>query len=120
MDTVYQKTSELILQIAKDQSLPIREVRAENSIVEDLGFKSLDIATLASMLDLEFNVEPFTSNMAAITEIHTVEDLCNVYRQCMGQSTGNEPRYEIASRADERLRAMKKRKGKTQSDEKSV
>jgi acyl carrier protein len=44
----------------------------------DLGLESLDLAELVALLELRFGFDPF-SHHAAITDVHTVQDLCNAY-----------------------------------------
>jgi len=79
----------LILQVAKDQSIPIDKVENHHSIVEDLNFSSLDVATLASLLETTFEVDPFSRNMAVITEIRTVNDICKLYERCLTDTSSS-------------------------------
>lgn len=72
-----------IKQIAAEQSLAIQPLENSLALVDDLGFRSIDIATLVAMLEQEFNVDPFMEGNAAITDIRTVGDICQVYIHCL-------------------------------------
>lgn len=69
----------IIRQIANEQSIPIQDIADEHAIVDDLGFCSLDIATLVALLETEFDVDPFINGLTAVTEIRTVNDICEIY-----------------------------------------
>lgn len=53
-------------------------VEAKYNLVQDLGFKSLDIAQLIAMLEMEWGYDPFAQG-ATLANMHTVEDLCMIY-----------------------------------------
>ena len=74
---------QFIMQIADRRSLPITNIGEEDSLVEDLGLNSLDIATLISLLETKYEVDPFAENKAVITEIYNVKGLCDVYFDCL-------------------------------------
>ena len=50
----------------------------ESNLVSDLGFESLDLAEIVALLELHFGFDPFTDQIA-ITDVHTVQDLCDAY-----------------------------------------
>lgn len=77
----------LIERVAQEQALSIDNVQTHHAITDDLGFSSLDVATLASLLELEFDIDPFANDMAAITEIRTVQDIIGLYAKCLNVST---------------------------------
>ncbi len=74
---------ETILQLAKEQNKPIKPVQDDDSLVDTLGFTSLEVATLVSLLETKLEVDPFTSGIAAITDIRTVENLCTAYEKAL-------------------------------------
>lgn len=79
-----EKEKEVVLQIIKNiqeqQSYPQIEITNDSKIVTDLGFKSLDIAQLIAMLEIELGVDPFAEG-AVLEEIKTVQDLYTVYQK---------------------------------------
>lgn len=84
-----QLIRESIYQISEEQGLGIVEIQDNCSLVEELGFASLDVATLVAVLDTTLGVEPFSSNIAVITEIRTIEDIARVYEKGLEQVTHN-------------------------------
>lgn len=81
---------EFILQVARDQSLPVEKVEDHQDLAEDLGFASLDVATLVSLLEVKLEVDPFSNNQAVYTELRTVDDFCNLYEKCLSSETRSE------------------------------
>lgn len=82
---INQTVKQYILQVAQDQGMEIGSIEDDHSVVEDLGFASLDVATLTALLENAFDVDPFAENMAVITEIRTVADICEVYKKCLSE-----------------------------------
>ena len=82
---VKQTVEDVIIQIAKEQSRPITAVEGSQSIIEDLGFNSLDLATLISLLEVNLNVDPFVSGKVSIADIRTVDELCKEYEKCLNK-----------------------------------
>lgn len=76
-----------IKQISEENDHPIAEVLGHQSIVEDLGMASLEIATLISFLGADLDVDPFSNNTIAITDIRTVDDLCEAYEKASTEKT---------------------------------
>lgn len=87
-----------ILQVANDQGLPVATIEDHHSVVEDLGFASLDVATLTALLENAFGFDPFAENIAVITEIRTVADMCAVYQK--GLSGNGQDSADIAVTTD--------------------
>ena len=103
-----------ILQVAKDQDIQIGELAPSKRVVDDLGFSSLDVATLTALLEASFKVDPFGTGVATITEIRTVQDVCDLYNRCVNgiASIGNKKVDEVDSAEKERLkRRMQKKVG---------
>ncbi len=93
-----------ILEGRDGEAIPIEN---EHRLNENLGFSSLDLAQLVSVLDMEMEADPFDS-LVSVTSIRTVEDLCNAYESFFrsnGQETSNCPDKELEAvrkRASER------------------
>lgn len=75
-DTVVQCCKE-ILEANGNSSI---KVLKESKIVDDLGLRSLDIAQLIAMLEIELDKEPFSEGKADLADIITVGDLCKAYQ----------------------------------------
>ena len=99
---------ECILQVAREQLIDIQELKPQNRVVDDLGFSSLDVATLTALLENKFKVDPFSSGMASITEIRTLQDMFNLYDRCLNQTIAN-PNV-MASQLDESEKARLQRR----------
>lgn len=81
---IKEKVERCIFQVAQEQNIKLpTSLEDHHTIVEHLGFKSLDVATLTAFLEIEFHVDPFSTGMAAVTEIRTVGDICKLYARCL-------------------------------------
>jgi acyl carrier protein len=76
---------EVITQVANEQDVEIPPLEEHLAVVDDLGFSSLDVATLTSLLEDRFGVDPFRENLAVITEVRTVADVIDLYERCAKQ-----------------------------------
>lgn len=83
MSQIETSVNECILQVAREQELQISELNSQKSVVNDLGFTSLDVATLTALLENTFKVDPFGLGLASITEIRTLQDMYNLYHRCI-------------------------------------
>jgi acyl carrier protein len=81
--SVNKTIKKLIMQIADEQSIEIVSLSDRDHFVEDLGFSSLDIATLVALLEVEFKIDPFSTNKTVITEISRIEELVDIYYKCL-------------------------------------
>lgn len=86
-EEICQIVKDNIMQISEEQGLEISEVQDNQSLVEELGFASLDVATLVALLESAFEVDPFRMNIAVITEIRTVEDIAKAYEKGLMQES---------------------------------
>ena len=66
------------LEIARRKAPDLAEVQMEQSLIEQLGLASMDLAELIAILEAELGVDPFATT--AISRIRTVADLCTAYR----------------------------------------
>ena len=74
---------EVLASVAEEESLPLSELRGDEKLVEDLGFRSLTMARILAILEGRLGVDPFSKSVA-VTSIRTVDDLCAAYDQCLG------------------------------------
>jgi len=74
-----------IKELSEESGRSLAEVKKDQSIIEELGLTSLQIATLVSFLETEFGVDPFSTGSIGIMDVNTVEDLCQVYETCIKQ-----------------------------------
>ncbi len=93
-----------IQKVADQQSISLERMEAQHRIVEDLGFSSLDVATLTAVLEEEFHVDPFSNNMASITDIRTVGDICSLYDRCLNLVLKPVPEEVVNEVEDARLK----------------
>jgi len=54
------------------------EIRFDSKIVHDLGMKSLDIAQLIALLEIQYEKDPFSEG-ATLANVITIADLCKLY-----------------------------------------
>jgi acyl carrier protein len=96
MENLEQIIHDVILNVAQEESLDLVDLQNSHKLVDDLGFKSLDLARILAILELKLGVDPFTSNLVAITDVRTVGDLCAAYRKAIQGSLEEEapPTFE--------------------------
>jgi acyl carrier protein len=82
MSQVKSVVHEVLKSVAEEESLSVTEIRGDEKLVEDLGFRSLTMARILAILEARLGVDPF-SNAVAVTSIRTVDDLCGAYEQCV-------------------------------------
>lgn len=99
-----------VMQVAREQNIKIAEISPTHSVVDTLGFSSLDVATLTALLENTFKVDPFTLGYASITEIRTVQDMFNLYDRCINNPEAFSKTTEPQTDSDARMqRRMQKR-----------
>ncbi|MEE0930057.1 MAG: phosphopantetheine-binding protein [Acutalibacteraceae bacterium] len=79
MNNIFEVVKESIEEILSLDETNCVEVSLNSKLVDDLGLKSLDIAQLIAMLEIEFDKDPFSEGTASLANIITVNDLCEVY-----------------------------------------
>ena len=87
MSQVKTVVHEVLANVAEEESLPESEIRGDEKLVEDLGFRSLTMARILAILEGRLGVDPF-SKAVAVTSIRTVDDLCAAYEQCLAGDEG--------------------------------
>lgn len=75
----------VVRNVAHDKHPEIESVAREQTLVEDLGLASLDLAVIVAKLERKLGVDPFAERVP-ITRIRTVGDLCAAYASCFGEA----------------------------------
>jgi acyl carrier protein len=78
---------QVLLGIVQQKAPSVTKLANENRLTGELGLKSLEIARLVALLELELDVDPF-AHLVAITDVRTVEDLCRAYRRALSAEQG--------------------------------
>ncbi|UXY16148.1 phosphopantetheine-binding protein [Chitiniphilus purpureus] len=73
----------VIRSVATERDLPLPALTGATEIVDELGFSSLLVATLIANLEEALGVDPFQDEDVMITDIRTIQDLCDVYAQSL-------------------------------------
>ncbi|MCP4346403.1 MAG: acyl carrier protein [Desulfobacterales bacterium] len=111
MENTESVVHEVILKIAAEKKLDIKNIQNSQTLVADIGFKSIDLARIIAILESKLGVDPF-SELVPITNIQTVGDLCNAYNLCFSQDNqaGCNVSFEQSkTRAQTRLNAAASR-----------
>lgn len=103
---------EVLLDIADEEDLDVTEIRGDEKLVEDLGFRSLMMARILAILEGRLGVDPFSQNVA-VTSVRTVNDLCSAYEQCLAGDVatddGSAALEQSRQRAEARREAARNR-----------
>lgn len=78
MEKIFEIVKSAINEIKQLNGDEYVEVALESRIVQDLGFKSLDIAQLIAMLEIEYEKDPFAEGVS-LSEVISIGDLCKLY-----------------------------------------
>jgi|APMI01.1.fsa_nt_gi acyl carrier protein len=70
---------ETLARVMREEGLDPAGIADDARLVDDLGLKSLHIARVLALLELELDRDPFVSGDVPITSIRTVGDLCDAY-----------------------------------------
>ena len=80
MENFEQVIYETILEVAQEVNPSILNIENANTLNADLGLKSLDLARIVAMLEINLSADPFAA-LVAITSIRTVGDLVKAYKR---------------------------------------
>ena len=108
MSQVKTVVHEVLRSVAEEESLSVTEIRGDEKLVEDLGFRSLTMARILAILEGRLGVDPF-SKTVAVTSIRTVDDLCGAYEQCLAGDEGTAGAEEGPHMGRSRERAASRR-----------
>lgn len=78
MEELVNKINNVIKDIQEQQGYRSIELSEDIEIVDTLGFRSLDIAQLIAVLELELGVDPFSMGKS-LSEMTTLKDLYYLY-----------------------------------------
>lgn len=73
----------VIKEVAEAQNIQLPVLKGKHELVDDLGFTSLYVAALVANLEEELGIDPFEDEDVMITDIRTIDDICQVYRDCL-------------------------------------
>jgi acyl carrier protein len=90
MADVVQTVHAVLFRIIQHETPPVAQIQASDRLTVELGLKSLDLARLITILELELGVDPF-ARLVAITDIRTVGDLCEAYRRALSPESAMAP-----------------------------
>lgn len=77
-DTIKEAIREIMQNNSRNEA-----IEDSSEIVKDLGFKSLDVAELVAVLEMELDVDPFSDGVSLL-EVRTYGEFCTVYeRACL-------------------------------------
>ena len=76
-DVIY----DVLARVIEEEGLEPAALRHDARLIDDLGLRSLHIARIIALLELELDRDPFGSGQVPITRIQTVGDLCAAYAQ---------------------------------------
>jgi acyl carrier protein len=82
MDKIRDTINNVIEEIQEQEAYRPVALNESLRIVNDLGFKSLDVAQLIASLELELGIDPFAQGVS-IKDVVTIGDLCKVYHDCL-------------------------------------
>jgi acyl carrier protein len=68
-----------VLEIVQRNTPSCQAITADQSLLDDLGLESMDLAELVATLEVELGSNPFAESVA-ISDVRTVADLCAAYR----------------------------------------
>jgi acyl carrier protein len=68
-----------VLSIVNEVAEPRENLSPEDLLVDHLGLRSLDLARIVAVLEVELGLDPF-SELVPITDVRTVGDLSGAYR----------------------------------------
>lgn len=73
---------DVVRNVARDKYPDVEAVRPDQTLVEDLGLTSLDLAVIIAKLERKLGVDPFAEHVA-VTSIRTAGDLAAAYGKCL-------------------------------------
>lgn len=110
MPEIKQQVHEAILKVVRQRSPEIESVDAGQALVGELGLKSLDIARLVAVLEMQVGIDPF-ARLVSITDIRTVGDLASAYeRAAAGESPPLDHSLDASRQRAETRRAAQVRR----------
>jgi acyl carrier protein len=84
----------VIRRVAEERHLQLPELADGTELVDELGFSSLQVATLIANLEEELGVDPFQDEDVMIADVRTIKDLGDIYSRALQSSA--EPETQVA------------------------
>lgn len=78
MSDSFLLAQKIIKELLIEKGITPANISHENTLVDGLGLKSMDLAILVANLELDLGVEPFLEDFA-ITDIKTLGELCQAF-----------------------------------------
>jgi acyl carrier protein len=78
---IEQMVYDTLRRVAEEEGLTIGELHYNSTLVDDLGFRSLHLARILAILEMDLDFDPFASGDIPITSVRTVGDLCSAYER---------------------------------------
>jgi len=72
---------DILRRVAEEEGVQLGTINDSSALIDNLGFRSLHIARILAILEIEFSYDPFASGDVPITSLRTVGDLCSVYER---------------------------------------
>lgn len=92
MEKHVDKIKSIIQKIISQSGRNSVEFSNHSKLIQDLGLRSLDIAQLIATLELEFEVDPFSTGRS-ISDLVTVENLYTIYKEAI-EKNNKDQNYE--------------------------
>jgi acyl carrier protein len=73
-----------IRDVADEWDLELPPLRPDSELVDELGFSSMTVVSLTMNLEEELGVDPFADRSVMLTDMRTIQDLCDVYGRALG------------------------------------
>lgn len=67
--------------VAEEEGVQLGTISDNSALIDNLGFRSLHIARILAILEIQFSYDPFASGDVPITSLRTVGDLCAAYER---------------------------------------
>ncbi len=78
MTKIDELIASVVHSIQEQHGLAPGELTPQTSLIQDLGFSSLDIAQMVAMMESQTGIDPFAAG-ATLDQISTVESLTKLY-----------------------------------------
>lgn len=80
---IKHRIEKVIRRVAEERNLQLPQLADSTEIVDELGFSSLQVATLIANLEEEFGVDPFQDEDVMIADVRTLKDLGDIYAKAL-------------------------------------
>ena len=119
--SVEQIIRDVIVEVADEKDLVIKEIQDTHRLIGDIGLESIDLARIIAVLEFRLGIDPF-STLVPITDIQTVGDICKAYRLCFSEDHAEEVKIDFQpskDRAEARLSVSRQVRGELRKNVRS-